>query len=132
MGAALPLLLPARASAGSGKDGAFTPGAQEGPKLAMSRGGQAPRRAQNPFATAVKKLLTEVPTNAAQPTTTIEMNTAIRAYSIDVAPERPIRNGINATRIRSIIIVILESVPRLPTLPVCLARIGPPSPRAAP
>ena len=40
----------------------------------------------------MKKSLTEVPTKAAQPTTMIEMNAAIRAYSIDVAPERTHRD----------------------------------------
>jgi hypothetical protein len=82
--------------------------------MAQRRFGSERRSAQNPFATCMKKSLTDVPTKAAQPTTMIEMNAAIRAYSIDVAPERPIRNGSSATRIRSIITVIPVSVLPLP------------------
>jgi len=47
----------------------------------------AGERLQKPLATCVKKLLTDVPTKLAQPTTMIEMNAAIRQYSIDVAPD---------------------------------------------
>ena len=45
-------------------------------------------------------LLTQAPTNVAQPTQIIDMNTAIRAYSSAVAPEQSSRNGKRAVRTR--------------------------------
>ena len=51
----------------------------------------------------MKKPLIDWPIKVAQPTTTIDMNVAIRAYSIDVAPERSSQRAVSAGRIRSII-----------------------------
>ena len=62
----------------------------------------------------MKKPLIDWPIKVAQPTTTIEMKVAIRAYSIDVAPERSSRRAVNAERTRSIIHrqhCLLESKP---------------------
>jgi len=51
----------------------------------------------------MKKPLIDCPIKVAQPTTTIEMKDAIRAYSSAVAPERSSRRAVSAERTRSII-----------------------------
>jgi hypothetical protein len=56
----------------------------------------------------MKKPLIDWPIKVAQPTTTIEMNVAIRAYSIDVAPERSSGSAVSSERIRSTVIASLE------------------------